>query len=95
MWKRPQKSKAGKEFHDTNMHITYTGQKHLGAVIGTTNCKNEYVKTKVKTWVTEIKVLSQIAATEPQALYCAFVSGYKHRMTYFMRTIPETIAKTS
>ena len=42
-----------------------------------------------KTWVSEIKVLSQIAATELQAAYCAFVSGYKHKMTYYMRTIPE------
>ena len=82
-------SKAEKEFHDTNIKITCTGQKHLGAVIGTIDYKNEYAKTKVKTWVSEIKLLSQIAATEPQAAYCAIVSDYKHKMTYYMRTIPQ------
>ena len=82
-------SKAEKEFYDTNIQITYTGQKHLGAVIGTITYKNEHVKTKVKTWVRKIKLLSQTAVTEPHATYCAFVTGYKHNMTYYMRTIPE------
>ena len=34
-------------------------------------------------------MLSQIAKTEPQATYICFTSGYKHKMTYFMRTIPD------
>ena len=33
-------------------------------------------------------MLSQIAKTEPQAAYTCFTSGFKHKMTYYLRTIP-------
>ena len=33
-------------------------------------------------------VLSKIAKTEPQAAYAAFVSGFKHKLTYYIRTMP-------
>ena len=33
-------------------------------------------------------MLSQIAKIEPQAAYTCFISGYKHKLTYYMRTIP-------
>lgn len=29
-----------------------------------------------------------IAKTKPQAAYAAFVAGFRHRLTYFIRTIP-------
>ena len=32
--------------------------------------------------------LSTIARTEPQAAYAAFTAGFKHKLTYFLRTIP-------
>ena len=32
-------------------------------------------------------MLSQIAKTEPQAAYTSFTSGFKHKMTYCLRTI--------
>ena len=32
--------------------------------------------------------LSKIALTEPQAAYAAFTSGFKHKLTYFIRTMP-------
>ena len=35
----------------------------------------------------EITELSLIAKTHPQAAYSAFTSGYKHKFTFFMRTI--------
>ena len=30
----------------------------------------------------------EIAKLEPQAAYSAFVSGFRHKLTYMMRTIP-------
>ena len=33
--------------------------------------------------------IRKIAETEPQAAYSAFVGGFKGKLTYFMRTIPE------
>ena len=32
---------------------------------------------------------SMIAVTQPQAAYSAYVNGYKHKFTYFIRTIPD------
>ena len=36
----------------------------------------------------EINLLVDIAVTEPQAAYRCYISGYQHRFTYFLRTIP-------
>ena len=41
----------------------------------------------ISQWCEEITELSLIAKTHPQAAYSAFTSGYKHKFTYFMRTI--------
>ena len=38
-------------------------------------------------WFDEITGLSLIAKTHPQAAYSAFTSGFKHKFTFFMRTI--------
>ena len=32
---------------------------------------------------------SKIAKSEPQAAYSAFTAGFQHKMTYFIRTIPD------
>ena len=42
-----------------------------------------------KEWIAELMELTKIAKTEPQAAYSAFTSGFKHKMTYFMRTLPD------
>ena len=39
-------------------------------------------------WISEIEVLSQIAKVEPEAVYCCFATGFKHKVTYLMRTTP-------
>ena len=38
-------------------------------------------------WCEQITELSLIAKAHPQAAYSAFTSGYKHKFTFFMRTI--------
>ena len=43
---------------------------------------------KVIEWSNQLEVLSKIAAVEPQAAYCAFVGGFKHKVTYTIRTVP-------
>ena len=40
--------------------------------------------------VGEIVKLAEIATTEPQACYSAYIFGLKHKWTYFLRTIPDT-----
>lgn len=80
---------AKTHFKETNIQITCTGERHLEAVIGSETFRKEYVEDIVAKWVKEITLLSEIAVIEPQAAYTCYVSGYQHRFTYYLRTIPE------
>ena len=82
-------NEANTIFSTSNIPITSSGKRHLGAVIGSLSYKDEYMNEKVQNWSNEIKVLSEIAKIEPQSAFACFVSGYKHKLTYFMRTIPD------
>ena len=77
---------ALKTFENTGINIT-DGMRHLGA-IGTIEYRENYVTQKVSNWLDELNMLCDIARIEPQAAYSCFVSGYKHKLTYIMRTIP-------
>ena len=76
-------------FDGTSVNITTSGKKHLGAVIGHTDYKREFVNNLVKEWVDQIQTLSEIARYEPHAAYTAFTSCLRHRYTSYMRTIPQ------
>ena len=39
-------------------------------------------------WIQQLEELTNIAKSEPQAAYAAFTAGFKHKVTYFIRTIP-------
>ena len=75
-------------FKDSGLNITTQGCRHLGAVIGSNEFKNEYVSERVAEWVTELSKLSVIAMVEPHAAYAAYIHGFKHKYNYLMRTIP-------
>ena len=77
-------------FRSTAINVTTEGHKHLGAVIGSEEYQKDYVDGKVTEWVGEIVKLAEIATTEPQACYSAYIFGLKHKWTYFLRTIPDT-----
>jgi len=64
----------------------FTGQRHLGAVLGSREYLEEYVNEKVEEWVSEVVKLSKFAERKPQA---SFSFGLKHRWTYFMRTLAD------
>ena len=86
--KDPKSEKEAEElFGEYNMEFT-TGNRHLGAVLGSTQSKVEFVTTKVDQWVDDVKQLANIAISEPQAAYTGYCSGIQHRWTFFQRTIP-------
>ena len=65
---KPEKELIAKKlFEGTNLKITVTGQRHLGAVIGSGSNKEIYVRKKVTEWIMEVRKLSDIATTEPHA----------------------------
>ena len=41
-------------FKNTNIKITHSGERHLGAVIGSPEFRAEYVESKVESWIDDI-----------------------------------------
>ena len=80
---------ANSVFKDTGVKITKEGKRHLGAAIGTNDYREEYIREKIDNWRSELKILVEIANTEPQAAYSCYVAGYKNKFTYYMRTVPD------
>ena len=77
---------AKKVFGD-EVNLATEGQRHLGAVIGSRQFKDQYCREKVLGWKGELEALSEIARSQPHATYTVFTKGYKSKFTYFMRTI--------
>ena len=69
------------------VNVTTEGQRHLGAVIGSQEFKDQYCREKILRWKRELEALSEIARSLPHAAYTVFSKGYKSEFTYFMRTI--------
>ena len=80
---------ANEVFQHSNVQITTNGERHLGAVIGSNEYKKDYVDDKINSLVEQLKLLLKIAETEPQSAYSAFAAGFKHKLTYILRTIPD------
>ena len=79
---------AVQRFDGTGIKITKEGKRHLGAVVGTEDFKKEYIENLVQTWIAELQNLQKIARIEPQLAYAAYIFGFQHKYTYFLRTIP-------
>ena len=82
--------KAIELFGNTNVEITWQGQRHLGAVIGTGDFKNKYVTEKVDKWIEDITAIANIANEELQAALSAYTKSICHRWVFVQRTIPNT-----
>ena len=76
-------------FHGTDINITTDGKKHLGASIGSIMYRKQYINEKVDNWIRELSLLSEIALFAPQEAYTCFTAGYKHKLNFCMRTIPD------
>ena len=42
---------------------------------------------KVSNWLIQLQNLNKIAESNPQVAYSAYINGFQHKFTYFMRTI--------
>ncbi len=66
------------------------GRPYLGGAIGSDTYVNEYVSGKVFQWSKELKLLSEIAASQPHAAFSAFTHGMKSKWSYLSRTLPDS-----
>ena len=60
---------ALKTFENAGISITEGDKRHLGAVIGSIEYRDNYVTQKVNTWLDELKMLCDFTRIEPQTAY--------------------------
>ena len=75
-------------FSGTGVKITTSGERHLGAVIGSPEFRSEYICNKVEKWVQDVIQLAEIAEDEPQLAYSAYTKALSMRWCFLQRTIP-------
>ena len=77
-------------------NFTTEGKSHIGAALGSKIFRDEYASSKVSDWCDELDRLSQIAKSQPQTAYTAFIQGQQGKFCekLFMRTIPEMHKQT-
>ena len=76
-------------FDNSNINITVEGKRLFGAIVGSDSYKRKFVDNFVKDWNSQLCMLSTVAESHPQAAYTGFVSGFKNKLSYFMRTISD------
>ena len=75
-------------FSASDINITTEGKRYLGAALGSTSFIEDFVKTKVEEWNVEIERLANVAGSQPQAAYAAFIHGTCSKWKYLCRTVP-------
>ena len=75
-------------YANSRVNITAERKTYLGAVMGSIENCEKYVKGLVKNWDNQLIILTTIAGTKPQAVYLAFTSGFKSKLSYILRNIP-------
>lgn len=78
--------KAKLSFPDVN--VTDVGHRYLGSFIGTTAGLTEFINGEIDDWKCDISGLTDIASSEPQLAYAAFVYGTSKRWNFVARTTP-------
>ena len=86
-------NEAKQIFDGTDINITTEGHKYLGGVIGNESFKESYTQDLVDEWVRQIKLMSEIAKSEPQAVYAAFTAGFINKFSYHIRVIENFATK--
>ena len=68
-------------FFGTKIKKTGEGSKYLGGLVGTPKFKDLlYITTKFNEWISQLELMTKIAAVEPQFACCAFIACFKHKV---------------
>ena len=78
--------RAKELFPDIN--ITDQGHKYLGSYIGSDSGKTEFVNSLVNDWIKDVTALAEVAKTEPQLAYAAYIYGTSKKWSFVTRTTP-------
>src|SRR6185437_11883492 len=72
---------------DSGMEMNWEGGRHLGAAVGNTDFKRSYLMKKIAGWVSAVKKLAFIAATQPHAAFATFTQCLQGQWTFLSRTM--------
>ena len=84
---KEQFAQATQIFKDTGIKISVEGERHLGAVIGSSEFREQYIDQKIDKWIKDVEHLADMAKTEPQLAYTAFTKAICMRWCFTQRTI--------
>lgn len=82
--------KAREVFYGTGIKTTAAGWRESVSVIGKFENKNQFVNKKLGQWCKEIKILSNITATESHAAY-----GWFHILILVQENSPKYLKKSN
>ena len=77
-------------FSEYGIEIATEGKRHLKAVIGTKEFKNEYMHDLVNNWVDDVRLPAEINMVRATVCLCCYMAfAVQHRWKFALRTIPE------
>ena len=75
-------------FAGSDVIVRSDGINLLGVPIGSEAFVESQLKKKLESWISDLKLLSTVAASQPQAANAAFVHGVYSRWNYLFRSCP-------
>ena len=75
-------------FDGTGVNVCSDGRRYLGSAIGTPDFVNNFVSAQVQAWCDELSVLTDIARSQPHAVFSSYVHGFASKWTFLCRTTP-------
>ena len=76
-------------FGDHQINITNEGRNYLRSPIGTSDYVEDSCRSKVAEWIGEIKILSEIVKSQPQAALSLLMKGVASKWLHLLRTVDD------
>ncbi len=87
---KPEHEESTRQLYaETDIQVSISGKRHLGAAIGSRTFTEEYVSGKVQSWAQEITRLTKVATSQPHDAYSVLTHGLSNRWSYISWTIPD------
>ena len=77
---------AHRLFSDTGITIRSDGCRYLGGALGEQEFCRSYMSSMVEKWCKALRILAEIAQTQPHAAYAVFTKGLCSKWKYYIRS---------
>ncbi len=86
---RASEPSARKIFEDSSLPVKFSrGQRYVGGFIGSTACRDTWLRPKIDSWVHGVSKLAAVATRFPHSAYAGLVSCLAAEWQYACRTVP-------